>query len=112
MELYSIMPSIKDLNDEFRTSGFRNGSTIVTPSVMTLPSEERKQLVEKVRTFKDFTEDNDPYGEHDFGSVTQNGVLYFWKIDYYNKTMSEGSRNPADEKVTTRVLTIMQAKEY
>ena len=105
------MPSIRDLNDNFRVSG-RGGTAVITESVAALPLEERKQLVEKVRTFKDFTEDNDPYGEHKSGSVTQNGVLYFWKIDYYNKNLTEGSRDPTDEKVTTRVLTILRSNEY
>jgi UDP-N-acetylenolpyruvoylglucosamine reductase len=106
------MASIKDLNDEFRTSVFKGGKALMTQSVAALPLEERNQLVKKVKTFKDFTEDNDPYGEHDFGSVTQNGVMYFWKIDYYNKDMTEGSQDPADEKITTRVLTILRSNEY
>jgi hypothetical protein len=106
------MPSIKDLNDKFRASGFRGGRALITQGVAALPPEERKQLAEKVRTFKDFTERNDTYGEHDFGSVTQNGVMYFWKIDYYNKDMTQASENPADEKVTTRLLTISRANEY
>ena len=106
------MSSIKDLNDKFRASGFRGGRAVITQDVAALPPEEQKQLAEKVRTFKDFTEDNDPFGEHDFGSVTQNGVLYFWKIDYYNKNLTEGSKDPTDEKITTRVLTILRSNEY
>jgi hypothetical protein len=27
---------------------------------------------------------NDPYGEHDFGSFELAGEKFFWKIDYYD----------------------------
>jgi len=105
------MSTIKKLNDSFRTS-FRGGKTFITSGVASMPDQEREQLIEKVRTFKNFNEKNDPYGEHDFGSIKQCGVLYCWKIDYYNAEMTKGSENPADPKVTTRVLTIMEAREY
>ncbi len=66
----------------------------------------------KVRTFNDFTEDNDPYGEHDFGSFVHHEEKMFWKIDYYDKMMTAGSEDPSDGGVTTRVLTVMLASEY
>lgn len=63
-------------------------------------------------TFSDFNADNDPHEEHDFGSFTLNGRKFFWKIDYYDTKMEFGSVDPADSTKTTRVLTIMLAKEY
>ena len=36
-----------------------------------------------VRDYTDFNEDNDLYGEHDFGSLKIAGQKIFWKIDYY-----------------------------
>ncbi len=64
------------------------------------------------RTFDEFTPDNDPYGEHDFGSVSVRGTKLFWKIDYYDLSLNFGSKDPADPAQTTRVLTIMLAEEY
>ena len=59
-----------------------------------------------------FTTDNDPHREHDFGSFEIEGETYFFKIDYYALDMDGGSEDPADPEKTTRVLTIMRADEY
>jgi hypothetical protein len=58
------------------------------------------------------TKDNDPHGEHDFGSFDLAGVSYFFEIDYCSPDMEGGSEDPADPEKTTRVLTIMRADEY
>jgi len=55
---------------------------------------------------------NDPWGEHDFGAVEIDGEKAFWKIDCYDRTLTAGSENPANEALTHRVLTIMLASEY
>ena len=60
----------------------------------------------------EFTSDNDPLGQHDFGMFDHAGVTYFWKIDYHDLECVYGSDNPADPAVTTRVLTVMRADEY
>lgn len=65
-----------------------------------------------VQTFDAFTPDNDPYDEHDYGSFVQGEDRITWKIDYYDRSLCYGSKNPADPEQTTRVLTIMLAHEY
>jgi hypothetical protein len=52
------------------------------------------------------------YGEHDFGALEVEGERLFFKIDYFDQTLSAHSPNPADETATKRVLTIMLAEEY
>jgi hypothetical protein len=49
------------------------------------------------------------YGEHDFGALEIEGERLFFKIDYYDQSLSAHSPDPADETLTKRVLTIMLA---
>jgi hypothetical protein len=65
-----------------------------------------------VRSFDEFHAGNDPYGEHDFGSMELFGEKLFWKFDYYDLALSFASPDPSDPSVTARVLTIMLAEEY
>lgn len=102
---------IAALNDLFRSTG-RGGKVVATRGIATLPKTDQIEVIARVRLFDNFTEDDDPYGEHDFGAFDVNGNRVFWKIDYYNETMDGGSEDPADPKKTTRVLTIMLASEY
>jgi hypothetical protein len=103
--------TIRELNDAFRRS-FIGGAVVITGGVEAMPSDQRRSLLQKVRAFDAFAEDNDPRGEHDFGAIDEGGVRCFWKIDYYDRKTEAGSPNPADPSVTTRILTIMLAEEY
>ena len=105
---------IAELNDQLRQNLFTPGQNqvFISNGVNSLPYIERVRLLDKVQKFNDFNEENNPYGERDFSRIEHQGINYFWKIDYYNKTMDAGSENPADETITTRVLTIMRADEY
>lgn len=103
---------IARLNDLARTAMGVAGRVVQTPGVCALTPEDQSAVREKVETFTDFTPDNDPYGEHDFGAFEHNGERIFWKIDYYDPAMEYASDDPSDPKSTVRVLTIMLASEY
>ena len=107
----ALRSTIRSLNDELRRT-FSGGKLMMTAGINALPDDAKAKVLSGVRSFSDFTEDNDPHGEHDFGSLTVEGHRVFWKIDYYNKSLDGGSEDPADPAVTTRVLTIMLASEY
>ena len=107
----STAERIRALNDAFRHT-FVGGMIMITAGVEALPAEQRRSLLQKVRAFDVFTDDNDPHGEHDFGAIDEGGVRCFWKIDYYDTDMDLMSPDPADSSVTTRVLTVMLAEEY
>ena len=103
----------RELNDAFRkTLDPRLGRTVRTAGVTALPSDVCSLAIRKVTTFDDFSADNDPHGEHDFGSFDLGDDKFFWKIDYYDPTLEFGSDDPADPAKTTRVLTLMLAEEY
>lgn len=103
--------TIKRLNDQFRHS-FEGGRVMVTAGVDALGHAHVRHLLGLVRTFNNFSPDNDPHGEHDFGALDYDGERYFWKIDYYARDLQTGSEDPADPNKTVRILTVLRADEY
>ena len=100
------------LNDAFRQS-FDGGRVMVTRGIAALHPFVQGDILFEVRRFNAFNEQNDPYGEHDFGALDVDGAgKVFWKIDYYAPDMCSGSADPASVALTSRVLTIMLAEEY
>jgi hypothetical protein len=97
------MKLIAQKNDAFRKT-FLGGRVLLTRSVN--GSNDLIKIVEAVRKFSNFTPDNDPYGEHDFGKVEVNDESYFFKIDYFDENYEFFKE---DGK---RVLTIMHCSEY
>ena len=85
---------IRVLNDNFRST-FIGGRLLLTSGVSELPIDVKAKALLLVKTFKDFTKDNDPHGEHDFGSFEVAGEKFFWKIDYYDLDCDTGQRNQA-----------------
>jgi len=102
---------IRELNDAFRTT-LRGGIAMMTSGVAELPDCVKAEAMVQVASFSDFRADDNPHGEHEFGSFLLVGRWFFWKIDYYDKRCEFGSEDPSDPEKTTRVLTIMLAEEY
>ncbi len=108
----SLEFTIAGLNDLLRET-FLTGRVILTEGIYDLPEHDREEIVSRVRQFSDFTEDNDPHDEHDFGAFNLDGVgRIFWKIDYFDVDCHGSSPDPANPELTNRVLTIMFAEEY
>ncbi len=103
---------IRELNDRFRMTCEGKGSVKITAGVQAEGKDFIVAALEAVRTFNAFSDENDPWGEHDFGAVEINGEKVFFKFDYFDPTCTKGSENPANEGITHRVLTIMLASEY
>jgi hypothetical protein len=103
--------TISDLNDAFRTT-LATGQICFTDETAAMGPEFMAAVLAAVRSFDAFTIENDPYGEHDFGCLIIGEEKVFWKIDYYDLTLCNGSKDPADPAQTARVLTTMLAHEY
>jgi hypothetical protein len=103
--------AIRVLNDNFRST-FIGGQVVMTVGVSELPLDVKANVLLMVKSFSAFNKDNDPHGEHDFGSFEFAGEKFFWKIDYYDQDCCHGSEDPGDPDKTTRVLTVMLAEEY
>ena len=102
---------IRTLNDRLRTTG-EGGRVLITEGIRALGTEMTALILRAVVTFDDFSPDNDPYGEHDCAVLTAHGHKVIWKIDYYDTDLRGHSPDPSNPSVTTRVLTVMLAKEY
>ena len=102
---------IRDLNDQLRRS-LTGGVLVMTAGVIALGAKRQMDILSAIAAFNDFSPDNDPYGEHDFGALTVEGERIFFKVDYLDRGLTGPSPDPADPTVTARVLTIMLAEEY
>ena len=102
---------IRQLNDQLR-GDFISGMVTLTLGVRQLDAATLAEVLVAVRDFRDFSSDNDPRGEHDFGAFQVRQHRIFWKIDYYDTRLQAGSPDPSCADVTTRVLTIMLSSEY
>ena len=119
---------IARLNDLARQAMGVACNAVATVGFRSLPDADQSQVRELIETFDAFDEDNDPYGERDFGCVYQLGdgqwtterprvrdderERVFWKFDYYDRDLQFGSEDAANPAVTRRVLTIMLSDEY
>ena len=103
---------IRELNDRFCTT-LSGGKVYMTDGVDALPDVIKLTALAMMKAFETFTNDNDPYGEHDFGAFDLAGQRFFWKIDYYDAGDPDlGASDASDAATTERTLTLMLADEY
>ena len=89
--------TIRTANDVFRRT-LTGGDIFTTPGINTLGIDANLEILTQIRQFTDFHSDNDPYGEHDFGSIVYNQQKLYWKIDYYDNQLHGGSPDPANRE--------------
>jgi hypothetical protein len=114
--------AIARLNDALRANITSPGANrvVMTAGVAALIGDtslfagfhKHATLLRLVRDFDGFTPANDPHREHDLGKFEFEDTRCLWKIDYYDTTLTGGSENAADPRVTVRVLTILRGDEW
>jgi hypothetical protein len=102
---------IRELNDVLRATG-RGGMVLLTNGIGGLGLPAVNRIFAAVASFSGFSSDNDPWSEHDGAVMKVDGIDVIWRIDYFDRTRRFHSPDPADPKVTVRVLTVMLAAEY
>jgi hypothetical protein len=102
---------IRGLNDDLRCRGM-GGRVVVSVGLHALGPATVSKVLRLVGEFNAFTDDNDPYGEHDCATLQVGALSVLWKIDYYDNDLPHHSPDAADPKVTKRVLTVMLSEEY
>ncbi|MEQ1514918.1 MAG: DUF3768 domain-containing protein [Usitatibacteraceae bacterium] len=108
------------LNDLCRAGSLKQSRTVFTRGCIDAFCESsdrlslfavQAELLRKVRGHV-LSDGDDAHGERDFGVFEHQGERLFWKIDYYDPSLSFGSEDPTDLAKTHRVLTILLASEY
>jgi hypothetical protein len=102
---------IRVFNDSLRKHGW-GGKVLVTNGIMAQGTEFAGAVLKAVQEFDSFSDENDPWGEHDCSSLVVMHKRILWKIDYYDKDGVYLSPDPSSSKLTLRVLTIMLSAEY
>jgi hypothetical protein len=102
---------IRALNDALRRCG-RGGRIMITAGLEARSSEQIARVLAAVAAFDNFSDDNDPYGEHDCALLRVDGIQVLFKIDYFDRDLTFHSPDASDPAVTERVMTVMLAEEY
>jgi len=102
---------IRAFNDDLRHN-LSEGTAVMTCGIAALGPEAVVRIIKTIEAYDDFCHANDPHQEYDFGPFEADGQTIFFKIVYFDKTMTHHSPDPADPAVTERVITIMLAAEY
>ena len=110
-EAHDRAARVRALNDGLRITG-RGGIILMTESIAALGLPRVNAIFAAVARFDAFTPENDPYGEHDCAVLDHDGLSVLFKIDYYDRSLTYHSPDPACPRLTVRVLTVMLASDY
>jgi hypothetical protein len=91
-----------------------NHRILATAGIKALGPDPVREILQVILSFReeDFREGFNPWGDRDFIVIDYQGKRIFAKIDTYDPSMEFMSPDPADDRVTIRVLTVMFDFEY
>jgi hypothetical protein len=108
----------RELNDALRSCRepiaalIANGSIMLTQALAMRGEPFVSRALAAVAGFDEFSEDNDPWQEHDMAFLDVDGARIFFKVDYYDPEMRHLSADASNPEITRRVLTIGLASDY
>ena len=102
---------IAKTNDKLSSQLIPTANFKVQMSPVVANSERLPEVLKGVRSFDEFNQDNDPYGEHDLGIFKVDGISYMFKIDYFDDEFKYGE-DPYEKPTCNRLLFILEASEY
>ena len=111
--------AVAQQNDRFRRAMIAGtdpltprGRDMLTRAVADRGPDFERAAIRAVAQDTAFPKDDDPHKDRSFGTVTVEGERLFWKIDLYDASYEWASHDPANKRVTRRVLTIMFPSDY
>ena len=102
--------SIRSLNDAFRLS-FTSTELHVSPGVLELSIGTQTEILDRVRNYRNFTEDNDPSMLHNKGQFDCQGHNIVWEIYCMNNDGRGESPDPANLDLTRRHMMVLLEDE-
>ena len=119
-QIAAYRANVAALNDQMRANLASPAPNIVvmTAGILALVDADPGTSIAKqielmgiVASYSDFSEDNNPHGERDFGVFDWAATRCYWKIDYYDLKLESSSYHAPEADIITRVLTIMLESE-
>lgn len=100
-------------NDMFRTTlHMIIGDIFLSPKVEKLSEMQQRQLIICIKTFNNFTPENDPEGMHNRGEIEFEGVWYDWIIALFDReNRDQPAQHPSNQNLTWRRLVITEKNE-
>ena len=100
---------IRALNDKFRKTMKGTDVYLSLEVASSVGDAALKHLLTSIRTYSNFIQKYDPNGDHSAGTVEVGRHRVEWSIDYWDKAEENDSPDPANEALTTRIMTITRA---
>ncbi len=101
---------IRSLNDAFRLS-FTATELYCSPGIIAFSLHQQGQILERVRNYRNFNEENDPDKLHNRGSFDFEGQTILWEIYCTDQNQQNEASDPACLKLTRRHMMILIENE-
>lgn len=103
--------AVRSLNDAFRIS-FTSTELYCSPGVIKLDHRDQSIILDRVRRYRGFAEDNDPDMTHKYGFIEYEDLQLVWEIIYLDNDGNHESTDPLSLNLTRRYMMVMLKNEW